>query len=194
MIELPDGKMKSREGNVVDADTLADQLHHEAHALIDERYADRSDNDKKTQAEAIGMAAIKFYILLHDAKNNFIFDPKASISFDGETGPYIQYTYARCQSLIEKTRNLILPKVDLLQLTASNTQLHNLLLILARFPETQSKAVAEYAPHYIARYLLDLAKSFNSFYHHQTIINKTDTQQTANMIAIVRATQHIIGI
>lgn len=197
MIELPDGKMKSREGNVVDADTLADELHHEACILIEKRYPDRSENDKETQAEAIAIAAIKFYILLHDAKNNFIFDPKASISFDGETGPYIQYTYARCNSLLKKAQKLSLPITDFtskdyrLQTT---DQLHSLLVTLARFPEIQFKAVADYAPHYIARYLLDLAKSFNSLYHHQEIIDEDDRQQTANMIAIVHATQHVIGI
>lgn len=102
MISLPDGKMKSREGNVVDADTLADEMQTQSASLLRERYADLSQDEIDRRAESIAMSAIKFFILKYEASKNFVFDKNTSLSFDGETGPYIQYTYARCASMLRK--------------------------------------------------------------------------------------------
>jgi arginyl-tRNA synthetase len=103
MISLPDGKMKSREGNVVDADDLADSMHAQSYETLKERHTDLSENALHTRAEQIAMAAIKFFILKYDAKKDFVFDREESLRFDGESGPYIQYTVARCNSILEKT-------------------------------------------------------------------------------------------
>jgi len=102
MVSLPDGKMKSREGNVVDADTLADEMHTKSQELLIQRYPDLSPEELHQRAEQIAMAAIKFFVLKYDAKKDFIFDREQSLRFDGESGPYVQYTHARCCSILEK--------------------------------------------------------------------------------------------
>lgn len=102
MISLPDGKMKSRQGNTVDADSLADQMHAYASTMIEERYPELSSVEKEKRAEAIAMAAIKFFVLKYDASKDFVFDREHSLSFEGETGPYIQYASARCATLLQK--------------------------------------------------------------------------------------------
>lgn len=101
MISLPDGKMKSREGNVVDADTLIDEIQDISLNQLKQRYP---DEDHTNLAEQIAFAAIKFFVLKYDAKKDFVFDRKESLSFDGESGPYIQYTYARCRSILAKAK------------------------------------------------------------------------------------------
>lgn len=102
MVSLPDGKMKSREGNVVDADTMADEMHTKAKELLQQRYPELSEQELRDRAEQIALAAIKFFILKYDAKKDFVFDRELSLRFDGESGPYVQYTYARAWSLLEK--------------------------------------------------------------------------------------------
>jgi arginyl-tRNA synthetase len=192
MIELPEGKMKSREGNVVDADTLADDLHQHAYDTVSERYPDLAEEEKHAKAESISMAAIKFYMLLQDAKNNFVFDPQASISFDGETGPYIQYTHARCCSLLEKATNYELPKADYASIEDLASK--NLLLHLASRPETVQRSVDEYAPHHVARYALDLSKLFNKFYQSQQVVDEADLASTADRIALVRSAKYVLSL
>lgn len=105
MISLPDGKMKSREGNTVDADTLADDMHKQSYTLLHERYTDLREDELHTKAEQVAMAAIKFFILLYDSKKDFVFDREASLRFDGESGPYLQYTYARIESIKHKAES-----------------------------------------------------------------------------------------
>jgi arginyl-tRNA synthetase len=167
MIELPDGKMKSREGNVIDADTLADELHTHSYKQLTERYPDRSDKQRHDQAESIAIGAITRYMLLPDPRNNFVFDPVASISFEGETGPYIQYTYARCATLLSKLNTNADPDHSSL----SSDEHHAILLILAQRPETVRQAIDSYQPQLIARYTLSLAKATNKLYHSHTMIS-----------------------
>jgi arginyl-tRNA synthetase len=103
MISLPSGKMKSREGTVVDADTLADDMHLEAKDLLFQRYPELSQDELEKRAEVIAMSAIKFFILKYETEKDFVFDPAESLSFEGETGPYLQYSYARISSVLRKS-------------------------------------------------------------------------------------------
>ena len=189
MIELPDGKMKSREWKVVDADTLADELHQQAKDIILQRNPE--EDDVSAKAESIAMAAIKFYVLFFDAKNNFVFDPKKSISFEGETGPYIQYTHARCCSILKKhTPKSTLAKRDFTWLQTEEEKA--LLIHLASFPETVQKAVDDYKPSLIARYTIDLATLFNKYYHHHKIILEDDDILTDARYGLTQSVQHIL--
>jgi arginyl-tRNA synthetase len=104
MIELPNGKMKSRTGNVIDADNLIDELHQTSYEEIKKRYPDLDDNQAHERAEKIAFGAINFFMLKIDPAKGFVFDPAESLSFEGETGPYIQYTYARSGAILNKAK------------------------------------------------------------------------------------------
>jgi len=106
MIELPDGKMKSRTGNVVDADMLADSMHDKCVELIIERHPDLDSTEIDRRAEIIAMAAIKMFILKYDASKNFVFDRETSLAFDGETGPYVLYAYVRANTILTKAKEM----------------------------------------------------------------------------------------
>ncbi len=168
MIELPEGKMKSREGKVVDADDLADEMKRIAMEEIEKRYPSLTPGEKDQRAEDIGMAAIKFFILKYDPMNNFTYDPKESISFDGETGPYIQYTHARICSIIRKYGQAMPEAPDLSLLKEKEEE--SLITLLASFPANASKAADEYKPSIVCRYLLDLSQSFNAYYHKHKVV------------------------
>lgn len=194
MISLPDGKMKSREGNVVDADTLAQDMHDEAATILRERTHDTLDDaEVARRAEAIAMAAIKFFVLKYDALKDFVFDPATSLSFEGETGPYIQYTYARCCSVLEKAwRKKFLPDdVDMKLFSSKEERL--LLLHLADFPNQVTEAAERYQPYLIARYVLDLAHMFNTYYQQHTILQDDKALERAR-VHMVAAVRHVLGI
>ena len=106
MIELPDGKMKSRTGNVVDADWLADEMFAKCVELVHKRHPDLKEIELHHRAETIAMSAIKMFILKYDAKKNFVFDRETSLAFDGETGPYVLYTYARAKTILTKAYDM----------------------------------------------------------------------------------------
>ncbi|USN54495.1 MAG: arginine--tRNA ligase [Candidatus Peribacteria bacterium] len=185
MISLPDGKMKSREGNVVDADNLATDMHDAAKQVLMSRYPDLQGEALEDRAEMIAMAAIKFFILKYDAKKDFVFDRNQSLSFEGESGPYMQYTVARCTSILEKQ-------------AATNTdgnfellvepEERILLVLLQDFPQIIQRAANSYQPYLVARYLLELARSFNSYYQQHKVI--TDdialTQARCALLAGIR--------
>lgn len=194
MIYLPDGKMKSREGNVVDADNLADDMHAAAVTILRERTQDSLDDaELHRRAEAIAMAAIKFFVLKYDALKDFVFDPATSLSFDGETGPYIQYTYARCCSILEKaTRTAFTPET--VTTTLLTTQEERLLLLhLLDFPNQIQEAAERYQPYLIARYVLDLAHLFNTYYQQHTILQDDKPLETARL-HLVASVKTVLGI
>ncbi len=168
MISLPDGKMKSREGNVVDADTLIEELTNECVTMLTERHTDRDDNLVKKTAFQIAMGAIKFFILKYDEKKDFIFDRKQSLSFDGESWPYIQYTIARCGSIIAKSCTHDVSEKDYSLLEEAEERI--LLVLLSGFSATIEKASDTYQPYLVARYILELAKTFNNYYQKHKII------------------------
>jgi len=171
MVDLPSGKMKSREGTVVDADDLIVEMATTAKELSQElgKLDDYSDEEKQTIYNTIGLGALKYYILKVDPKKRILFDPKESVDFQGNTGPFIQYTYARIQA--------ILRKADFetnISLNASDSSLHEkekeLIKQLELFPEVIQNAAQNHSPALIANYTYDLVKEFNSFYQNVSIL------------------------
>ncbi|APY10344.1 arginine--tRNA ligase [Seonamhaeicola sp. S2-3] len=167
MVDLPSGKMKSREGTVVDADDLIDEMAATAEEISKElgKLEGYSEEEKKELYKTIGLGALKYYILKVDPKKRILFDPKESIDFQGNTGPFIQYTYARIQSILRKasTSN----KDVVVDLHAKEKAL---LKQLQLFPEVIQNAAAQHSPALIANYTYDLVKEFNSFYQNVSIL------------------------
>lgn len=187
MIYLPEGKMKSREGNVVDADNLADDMNEAAKKEINERYPALSQEEAVSRAEAIGMAAIKFYILSYDPMKDFVFNPKESISFEGETGPYVQYTHARACSILKKYMQEPSPDVDYLKLGTDEEK--SVLKLIEEFPDSVEKAGKEYKPSLITRNLLDLSQAFNEYYHKHKIIQEDKELEKARILLVFAVKQ-----
>jgi arginyl-tRNA synthetase len=183
MVDLPSGKMKSREGTVVDADDIIEEMEDLAMNEVDSRYPSLDAQEKKKRAEIIGLAALKFYILKFNPTKGFIFNPKESISFEGETGPYIQYCYARISSIVSKSEikiNLDV-KWDLL---THETEL-KIIKQLTYFPEIISSVESTYSIHYIPQYLLSLCQAFNSFYVSCQVISEDKELEKARLLLIV---------
>jgi len=185
MIALPEGRMKSREGTIVDADNIVDDMI----ALAKKEIQKRHDLDKKEidkRAEQIGMGALNFFILKYDALKDFVFNPKESISFEGETGPYIQYAHARICSILRKFGKSIdkgfIDKTDL-SLLKEKEELE-LVKLLGKFPNVVENAASSYKPSLISRYLLDLSQAFNEFYHIHQILKEKEEMRNARILLI----------
>ncbi|MEC8829931.1 MAG: arginine--tRNA ligase [Bacteroidota bacterium] len=168
MVNLPYGKMKSREGTVVDADDLIFEMTTTAKSISLElgKLEGYSESEKKQTYTNIGLGALKYFILKVDPKKTILFDPKASVDFQGNTGPFIQYTYARIQAILRKSEIDYKGTVPEVQL---NEKEKNILKQLQAFPEIVQQAAAHYSPAYIANYTYDLVKEFNSFYQNISI-------------------------
>jgi|TARA_B110000902_G_scaffold212469_1_gene243616 arginyl-tRNA synthetase len=172
MVDLPSGKMKSREGTVVDADDLMVEMTTTAKEISEElgKLDGYSDAEKAELYETIGLGALKYFILKVDPKKRILFDPKSSVDFQGNTGPFIQYTYARIQSIIRKA--------DFDYASPVSIELHEkekeLLKQLELFPETIQQAASNYSPAVITNYTYDLVKEFNSFYQNVHILGEVD--------------------
>ena len=170
MVDLPSGKMKSREGTVVDADDLMIEMTATAKVISEElgKLDGYSDSEKNELYETIGLGALKYFILKVDPKKRILFDPKSSVDFQGNTGPFIQYTYARIQSIIRKA--------DFDYSQPVTIDLHEkekeLLKQLELYPETVQQASTNYSPAVIANYTYDLVKEFNSFYQNVHILGE----------------------
>jgi arginyl-tRNA synthetase len=174
MIELPEGKMKSREGNVVDTDDILENMKELAITAIRERYNDLNETEIITRAEIIARGAIYFFFLKQDPMKNFVFDPKNSLAFEGETGPYIQYTHARICSILRKAEET---KANLSLL--KKTEEKNIVKELTRFQEVFEEASAKYKPNLICHYLLGLCQSVNSYYSKHKVIQENKELQGA---------------
>ena len=181
MVELPHGRMKSREGTVVDADDLLDEMYQTAKKLTEElvKTENFADDEKEALYNMIGLGALKYYILKVDPKKNMLFNPEESIDFNGNTGPFIQYTHARIRSLFRKAEESeldlkditsIIPELKLKPLTKEV----NLLKILHQFPELINEAGQNYSPALVANYAYELAKMFNQFYQDTPILREED--------------------
>ena len=174
MVDLPSGKMKSREGTVVDADDLMVEMTTTAKEISEElgKLDGYSDNEKNELYKTIGLGALKYFILKVDPKKRILFDPKSSVDFQGNTGPFIQYTYARIQSIIRKANfnynDVILSEVEI----SLHEKEKELLKQLELFPETIQQAATNYSPAIIANYTYDLVKEFNSFYQNVSILGE----------------------
>ena len=169
MVDLPSGKMKSREGTVVDADDLIEEMATTAGEISEElgKLEGYSDEEKQELYKTIGLGALKYYILKVDPKKRILFDPKESIDFQGNTGPFIQYTYARIQSIIRKADfdySVLLTDIEL------HEKEKELLKQLQLFPEVIQNAAETHSPALIANYTYDLVKEFNSFYQNVSIL------------------------
>ncbi len=182
MVYLPEGKMKSREGRVVDADNLVEEMEAVARDEIKKRYGDLTENEIKKRSEQIGIGSIRFFILKYDPLKDFVFNPKESISFDGETGPYVQYAHARICSIIGKYGKKLPASADFSLLNEKEERL--LIRLLFRFPAAVEAAANNYKPLLIARYLLDLSQAFNNFYHQRQIIKADDETRNARLLLI----------
>lgn len=204
MVELPEGKMKSREGTVVDADDLLQKMYEEARATSDEsgKLADMKEEDKAKLYHMIGLGALKYFIIKVDPKKTMLFNPKESIDFNGNTGPFIQYTHARIRSILRKAAEKgieysasPLPKVEL------SAKEIRLIKLLNTFPAKIAEGAQAYSPAVIANYAYDLAKEFNQYYHDTPIL-KEENEDVLKMrlvlidtlSAVLRKAMGILGI
>jgi arginyl-tRNA synthetase len=190
MVELPEGKMKSREGTVVDADELVAGMIDTARDMSKElgKLDGYSDEDAERIYRTIALAALKYFILKVDPKKNMTFDPRESIDFNGNTGPFIQYTYARVQSVFRKAGEKgidVSLNVDTgLELTEKEV---GLLKVIGNFPNVVKDAGAVYSPALIANYVYELAKEFNQFYHESPIVFEEDTAKRSLRLTLSHA-------
>ncbi|MEE6127826.1 arginine--tRNA ligase [Chryseobacterium arthrosphaerae] len=172
MVELPEGKMKSREGTVVDADDLMQEMYETAKSKAQElgKLETLSEEDKEASYETVGLGALKYFMLKVDPKKKMLFNPAESIDFNGNTGPFIQYTYARIQSLLSKAGTLQTETADI-ELNQSEKEL---IMQLANFKTVVAKSAETLSPALVANYVYDLVKAYNSFYQNNPILNQED--------------------
>ena len=172
MVELPEGKMKSREGTVVDADDLMEEMYTTAKEKAQElgKLEQLSENEKEQSYETVGLGALKYFMLKVDPKKKMMFNPAESIDFNGNTGPFIQYTYARIQSLLNKAN---FTQVELGE-CQPNAYEKELIMQLSNYKETVEKAANTLSPAHIANYVYDVVKAYNSFYQNNPILNQNN--------------------
>ena len=201
MVELPEGKMKSREGTVVDADDLMDEMIQGAREVSAERgKGDFTPEEADEIARIVGMGALKYFLLKVDPRKNMTFNPKESIDFNGNTGPFIQYTYARIRSVLRKAAEAGYTATGY-DMVEPNEKEISLIQHLADFPATVAEAGRIYSPALIANYVYDLVKEYNQFYHDYTILNEPDAAVRALRLAlsqcvagVVRSGMSLLGI
>ncbi|WP_160136099.1 arginine--tRNA ligase [Chryseobacterium sp. c4a] len=172
MVELPEGKMKSREGTVVDADDLMQEMYETAKSKAQElgKLENLSEEDKEASYETVGLGALKYFMLKVDPRKKMLFNPAESIDFNGNTGPFIQYTYARIQSLLSKADFAYKETADVML----NQFEKELIMQLANFKTVVAKSAETLSPALVANYVYDLVKSYNSFYQNNPILNQDD--------------------
>ena len=192
MVELPNGKMKSREGTVVDADELMDEMIATARAMSEEpgRLQGVPEDEKEEVLRKVGLGALKYFILKVDPRRNMLFNPQESIDFNGNTGPFIQYTYARIQSLLRKATD-DLAATDYSQV-APNDKETSIIQRLADFGAVVADAGKNYSPALIANYAYELAKEFNQFYHDYSILKEDDAARRVFRLVLSRTVGDII--
>jgi len=190
MVDLPSGKMKSREGTVVDADALMDEMHATAKQISQElgKLDGMTDEEKESLYNTIGMGALKYYILKVDPKKRILFDPQASVDFTGNTGPFIQYTHARIQSILRKAGVDTIAFDDIVSLHEKEKAV---LKTLGQFPATVAAAAKQFSPALIANYAYDLVKQYNSYYQEVPILVE-DVQTKSLRVALCAAVGQVI--
>ena len=200
MVELPNGKMKSREGTVVDADDLMQLMVDDAYKTSMElgKFDDMTEEERREIARIVGMGALKYFILKVDARKNMLFNPEESIDFNGNTGPFIQYTYARIRSILRKAQNNL--NTQNTQIALSNKEIE-LIQKMSEFGAAVEQAGKDYSPSGIANYCYELTKVFNQFYHDFSILNESDEQKKAirlmlskNVAKIIKNGMSLLGI
>lgn len=204
MVELPNGKMKSREGTVVDADDLVEGMVEQARRTMDEagKNTDMSEAEKQEVARIVGLGALKYFLLKVDARKNMVFNPEESIDFNGNTGPFIQYTYARIRSILRKAQEAGIALSDTLPTdVALSTKEEEIIQRLADFGNVVRAAGEDYSPSGIANYCYELVKLYNQFYHEFQILREEDTAKrnfrlilSRNVAKVVRLGMELLGI
>lgn len=186
MVELPNGKMKSREGTVVDADDLVAEMIADARRTSEElgKFKDMTDEERNNVARIVGMGALKYFILKVDARKNMLFNPEESIDFNGNTGPFIQYTYARIRSILRKAAEQQISLPDTLgEGFTVNEKESELIQKLNEFGAAVAQAGKDYSPSGIANYCYELTKEFNQFYHDYSILNaETENEKVFRLV------------
>ena len=189
MVELPNGKMKSREGTVVDADELIESMINEARQTSEElgKFADMTDAERNEVARIVGLGALKYFILKVDSRKNMLFNPEESIDFNGNTGPFIQYTYARIRSILRKAdeQNIALP-LSISGNSPLNEKERALIQKLSEYATVVAQAGVDYSPSGIANYCYELTKEFNQFYHDYSILNAEEPAQQIVRLVLAR--------
>ena len=190
MVELPNGKMKSREGTVVDADDLMELMVEDAYKTSMElgKFDDMTEEERREIARIVGMGALKYFILKVDARKNMLFNPEESIDFNGNTGPFIQYTYARIRSILRKAPSMTSPTSS----TSLSSKEIELIQKMSEFGAAVEQAGKDYSPSGIANYCYELTKVFNQFYHDFSILNEPDVQKKAVRLMLAKNVAKII--
>ena len=195
MVELPNGKMKSREGTVVDADELIAEMVKTARETSDElgKFNDMSEEEKQEIARVVGLGALKYFILKVDARKNMLFNPEESIDFNGNTGPFIQYTYARIRSIMRKAaaENIAIPETLDETMPLSEKEIE-LIQQMSDFAGAVRQAGSDYSPSGIANYCYELTKAFNQFYHDFSILHEEDVNKKLVRLVIAKNVSKII--
>ena len=202
MVELPNGKMKSREGTVVDADDLMALMVEDAYKTSMElgKFDDMTEEERREIARIVGMGALKYFILKVDARKNMLFNPEESIDFNGNTGPFIQYTYARIRSILRKAADLACQEEIPSGISISSKEVE-LIQKMNEFGAAVEQAGKDYSPSGIANYCYELTKVFNQFYHDFSILNEPDEQKkfvrlmlAKNVAKIIKNGMALLGI
>ena len=186
MVELPEGKMKSREGTVVDADDLIEKMYQEAKATSEEsgKLEGIADEEKERLYRMIGLGALKYFILKVDPKKKMLFNPKESIDFNGNTGPFIQYTHARICSILRKASESGIQAGIAPDAVLSPKEIR-LVKLIATYPQKVGEAAAAYSPALIANFAYDLAKEFNQYYHETPVLKEPDGVLLSMRLALI---------
>jgi len=204
MVELPNGKMKSREGTVVDADELIEEMISDARKTSEElgKFTDMSDEERNNIARIVGLGALKYFILKVDARKNMLFNPAESIDFNGNTGPFIQYTYARIRSILRKAdaEGQSVPTSLAGDMPINDKEIE-LIQKMNEYASVVLQAGKDYSPSGIANYCYELTKEFNQFYHDYSILNAEDEKQkivrlvlAKNVAKIIKNGMRLLGI
>ena len=195
MVDLPSGKMKSREGTVVDADDLIAEMEQTAKVISQElgKLDGYTEAQKEDLYHTIGLGALKYYILKVDPKKRILFDPKESIDFQGNTGPFIQYTYARIQSILRKYAEMGDNKEAITLPSVLQEKEKTLLKSITLFPSIVQEAADNYSPAVVANYVYDLVKDFNSFYQNVSILGEEDTSKRHFRVALSKKIGELIA-
>jgi arginyl-tRNA synthetase len=194
MVNLPEGKMKSREGTVVDADDLFEQL--QAMAAKEIRSKDREEHvgDVEKAAAAVAQAALNYYLLQVAPARDMIFNPEESISFNGNTGPYLQYMGARISSMLRKydERKAEFADGSFQPELLEASEERSLIKLLAEYPEVVHRAGEEYNPNLITAYLYDISRTFSKFYHDHPVLHNNDPNVVVTRVTLVRAILQVL--
>ena len=194
MVDLPSGKMKSREGTVVDADDLMADMTQTAANISEElgKLEDYNEEEKQTLYQMIGLGALKYYILKVDPKKRILFDPEESVDFQGNTGPFIQYTYARIQSILRKAESMGINISEDAKVSELHSKEKELIKQLQLFPETIQLAADNFSPALIANFTYDLVKEFNSFYQQVSILGEVDEAKKVLRVQLSKKVAQVI--